>query len=90
MTLAQSEHAVLSERDAAFFEQNGYLLVEDALSPSLLDQLNEATDQIYARAERDGTLEPSGKLNLRNCIVHHDAFLQLLDHPKTAPLAWQT
>ena len=31
-------------------------------------------------------LEKNGKLNLRNCIVHHDAFLQLLDWPTTAPL----
>lgn len=87
--MTQSQPAVLSEADAAFFEENGYLLIEDALSPSLLEELNRATDDIYARAEQEGTLEPSGKLNLRNCIVHDDAFLQLLDHPTTAPLAWQ-
>ncbi len=88
MTLPRPEYAVLNDRDALFFEQNGYLLIEDALSPGLLGELNDATDELYARAEREGTLEPLGKLNLRNCIVHHDAFLQLLDHPTTAPLAW--
>ena len=81
--------AVLSEQDATFFEQNGYLLIKDALSPDLLAELNEAADALYARAEQQTGLEPHGKLNLRNCVVHHDAFLQLLDHPTTAPLAWQ-
>ena len=44
------------------------------------------TTEEKAEADR---LEKTGKLNLRNCIVHHDAFLQLLDWPTTAPLAWQ-
>ena len=80
---------VLSQQDAAFYEQNGYLLIEGALAPNLLDELKAATDALYVRAEQHNALEPQGKLNLRNCIVHHDAFLQLLDHPTTAPLAWQ-
>ena len=81
--------AVLSQQDAAFFEQNGYLLKEDALALSLLAELNAAADALYVRAKQQNALEPQSKLNLRNCIVHHDAFLQLLDHPTTAPLAWQ-
>ena len=81
--------AVLSQQDAAFFGQNGYLLKENALAPNLLAELNAAADALYVRTEQQNTLEPQGKLNLRNCIVHHDAFLQLLDHPTTAPLAWQ-
>ena len=61
--------AVLSEQDAAFFEQNGYLLITDALSPDLLAELNEAADALYASAKQENGLEPHGKLNLRNCIV---------------------
>ena len=79
----------LSQQDAAFYEQNGYLLIEDALAPNLLAELKAAADALCVRAEQQKALEPQGKLNLRNCIVHHDAFLQLLDHPTTAPLAWQ-
>ena len=78
---------VLSQQDAVFFEQNGYLLKENALAPNLLAELNAAANALYVRAEQQNALEPRGKLNLRNCIVHHDAFLQLLDHPTTAPLA---
>ena len=85
MSPPATKSAVLSEQDAVFFEQNGYLLIKDALSPDLLAELNEAADALYARAEQKDGLEPHGKLNLRNCIVI-DAFLQLLDHPTTAPL----
>ena len=81
--------AALSQQDAAFFEQNGYLLKENALAPNLLAELNATADALYVRAEQQNALEPQSKLNLRNCIVHHDAFLQLLDHPTTTPLAWQ-
>ena len=80
MSPTAPKSAVLSEQDAAFFEQNGYLLIRDALSPDLLAELNEAADALYASAKQENGLEPHGKLNLRNCIVHHDAFLQLLDH----------
>ena len=35
-----------------------------------------------------GKLHDDGKFELRNCIVHHEAFFRLLDWPATAPLAW--
>ena len=53
----------------------------------MLAELNAATDALYARDA--GRLEKGGKLNMRNCIVEHPAFLQLLDWPATVPLAWQ-
>ena len=57
-------------------------MIPSALTPAVLSQ----QDAVFYE---QNALEPQGKLNLRNCIVHHDAFLQLLDHPTTAPLAWQ-
>ncbi len=88
-TTTASQQAILTPKDQEFFEQNGYLLIEDALSPELLAELNAATDELYARFEKAGSLEKNGKLNLRNCVIEHPVFLQMLDHPKTAPLAWQ-
>lgn len=85
----QSDWAVLTPEQREFFDSNGYLVIEDALPPDILSELSNAADQLYARAETEDTLDPNGKLNLRNCVTHHDAFLQLLDWPTTAPLAWQ-
>lgn len=80
--------ATLSDAQRTFFDENGYLVIEDALDPDALDSLNRATDEVYERESDAGNL-PEGKLNLRNCLVAHDAFLPLVDHPKTAPLVWQ-
>jgi len=85
----QSEWAVITEEQCDFFDSNGYLVIEKALRPDVLAELNEAADKIYKRAEAEGTLDKTGMLNLRNCITHNRAFLQLIDWPTTAPLAWQ-
>ncbi|MXZ75898.1 MAG: phytanoyl-CoA dioxygenase family protein [Gemmatimonadetes bacterium] len=78
MTDAQREH----------FDQYGYLVIEDALPPAVVAELNEAIDEVHERHRKEGTLGKNGDLNLRNCIVAHDDFLQLLDWPSTVPLAW--
>jgi ectoine hydroxylase len=83
------EQAVLSPEQREFFETNGYLVIEDALPPKVLAELNDAANEIYDREKAANRLDKNDKLNLRNCVVHHDAFLQLLDWPTTAPLAWQ-
>ena len=49
--------AILTPEDQAFFEQQGYLLVEDALPPDALAELNAATDALYARDADAGRLE---------------------------------
>ena len=77
----QSDWAVLSDEQRQFFDDNGYLMIEDALPPDVVAELNAAADEIYDREKAAERLEKTGKLNLRNCIVHHDAFLQLLDWP---------
>jgi ectoine hydroxylase len=79
----------LTEEQEHLFRENGYIVVENALDSETLDSLNSATDAIYDKASSEGRLEPNGKLNLRNCLVSHDAFLPLVDHAKTVPLAWQ-
>ena len=83
------DQAVMTEEQRDFFDNNGFLPVEDALPPGVVQELDTAIDELYVREKEAGRLEKSGKLNMRNCIVQHEAFLQLLDWPKTVPLAWQ-
>lgn len=85
----QSNGVVLSDEQREFFDANGYLVIEDALPPDVVAEVDAAVDETYAREKAANRLEKNGKLNLRNCIVHHNAFLQLLDWSTTAPLAWQ-
>ena len=82
-----SEAVVLSSDQKQFVDNNGYLLIKNALSTDVVAEIDTAVDEVYAKEEKAGNLEANGKLNLRNCITHHEAFLQLLDWHKSFPYA---
>jgi ectoine hydroxylase-related dioxygenase (phytanoyl-CoA dioxygenase family) len=82
------DYVTLTSEQREFFDANGYLVIKNALPPDVVEEIDAATDELYARDKQAGRLEGLGKLNLRNCITQHDAFFQLLDWHKTAPLAW--
>ena len=65
------------------------MVIRNALTLGQVTELNQAIDLVYEQQKSEDRLDKGGKLNLRNCITHHDAFLQLLDMPTAAPLAWQ-
>ena len=81
-------YTTITPEQKQFFDSNGYLVIENALTPAVVEELNTAIDEVYHRFGRGGGLRDDGQLNLRNCIIHHDSFLQLLDWPATVPLAW--
>lgn len=82
------QYTVITDEQRDHFDQYGYLVIEDALPSTVVAELNEAVDEVYDRHRKEGTLGKNGDLNIRNCIITHDAFLQLLDWPSTVPLAW--
>lgn len=82
-----SEAVVLTPEQKKHVDTNGYLLIKNALPPDVVSEIDAAVDEVYAKEEAAGNLEANGKLNLRNCITHHDAFLQLLDWQKSFPFA---
>ena len=82
-----SEAVVFSSQQKEFVENNGYLLIKNALPSDVVVEIDAAVDEVYAKEEEAGNLETGGKLNLRNCITYHEAFLQLLDWHKTFPYA---
>ncbi len=84
----QLQYTEMTDAQREQFDQCGYLVIENALSSCMVEELNEAIDEVYGRVKKEGKLHKGGQLNLRNCIVAHEAFLQLLDWPNTVPLAW--
>ena len=70
------------------FNDEGYLIVEDALAPDLLARLNEAVDRVEAKRRAEQGLRPDALLSAFRTVVEDDAFLDLLDNPKTFPLLW--
>src|SRR5687767_975053 len=84
--LLRTDVAALSEEQRRCFERDGFLVVENALEPELLDRLLRVVDRLYDEGSREQGLSKANHWELRNCIVHDDVFLELLDHPKTVPL----
>ena len=82
-----SRYDFLSPEQKKAMDQDGCFVVENALPPEMVAELEEAIDEVYARQKELGGLDGDGRLNLRNCVTHHDAFLQLIDWPKTFPKA---
>lgn len=71
-----------------FFEDQGYLIVKDALEPELLGRLNEAVDRVWEMEREARDLKLDDMLNRFRTVVEDDTFLDLLDNPKTFPLLW--
>ena len=82
-----TEAVELSSEQKQFVDTNGYLLINNALPPNVVAEIDAAVDEVFEKESAAGNLDADGKLNLRNCITHHEAFLQLLDWHKTFPYA---
>ena len=82
-----TEAVELSSEQKQFVDTNGYLLIKNALPPDVVAEIDTAVDEVFEKESAAGNLDADGKLNLRNCITHHKAFLPLLDWHKTFPYA---
>jgi ectoine hydroxylase-related dioxygenase (phytanoyl-CoA dioxygenase family) len=77
----------LSPEQQRAMDQDGCFVVENALPPDTVAEIDAAIDEVYEREQRAGRLPDGGRLNMRNCVTEHDAFLQLIDWPTTFPKA---
>lgn len=76
----------LTPAEREFFNTQGYLIVENALSSEMTDRLIAAADRIDAR-ERGA--DQAGKLLSFPNVIHEDpAFAELIDCPRTFPKVW--
>lgn len=79
------EHC-LTETEQSFFDEQGYLIIEDALDADSLDALLQVVDRID---QRERTSELGGKLLSVTNILHEDpAILNLIDLPTVFPKVW--
>ena len=69
------------------FNDNGYLVVEEALTPQIIDRLTEAVNRVEEERKRQ-KLSTNTILNKFRMVVEDDIFLELLDWTKTFPLVW--
>jgi len=75
--------------DDYFFDLRGYLILEDAVEPELLDDLNCAFDNFppiepggwWGNAQRRDYTRDTG-FELHNCVEAGEPFERLIDHPR--------
>ncbi len=70
------------------FDDEGYLIVEDALSTEMVSRLEQVVDRIDAEERRQRDLEPHQMLSKFRLVVEDELFLELLDNERTFPLLW--
>lgn len=81
----------VAQADLDFFDQNGYLIVRQALDADTVAAIVEASDRLLAsdsRLYRQTT--PNGRYDsFRNCVTKDPVFLPLIDHPTVLPTVVQ-
>ena len=70
------------------FNNDGYLVVEDALPPEMIQRLTQVVDGIEDEERKRQDLDSHQILQKFRTVIEDDIFLQLLDWPQTFPLVW--
>jgi hypothetical protein len=79
---------VLTDDERQQFDRDGFIVVDDALPPALLEKLTAAADRVDAETRARDGLSPSDRVNQLDFIGRDDLFLELLDWPLTFPKVW--
>jgi ectoine hydroxylase-related dioxygenase (phytanoyl-CoA dioxygenase family) len=79
---------LLTDEERRQFQEEGFLIRADALSPEHVSALTEATDRIYQR-EREKGFEANRALFFPNFIPEDDLFLNLVDYERILPGVWE-
>ncbi len=77
-----------TEEQLNAFNATGYLVVENALTPEMLDKLEEVVNRIDAEERVRNGIEAHKLLSKFRTVVENDIFLELLDNKKVFPLLW--
>ena len=77
--------AMTKEQEQDFAEK-GFIILENLLTPEETKQLSDAADEVVERIQQEKNLPPETHLQVRNALAKHEAFLDLIDHPKMLPL----
>jgi ectoine hydroxylase-related dioxygenase (phytanoyl-CoA dioxygenase family) len=81
------EHCITDEQLKKFNDE-GYLIVENALTPEMVDALTSVVDRIDAEEREKQGLSDHALLSKFRVVVEDDLFLELLDWPRIFPLLW--
>ena len=81
-----SQHCA-SKEQLDFFDEWGYLVIDDALSEDQVEKMTMAIDRVDAAERAAHGLKPHQTMANFRTIVEDGLFLDLLDNDKVFPLA---
>ncbi len=76
----------MSRQQRAEFDEKGFIILEDFLTNAELDRLLVAIDEVAEEVREVQGLGPEDPFAVRNALSRHEAFLDLIDHPRMLPL----
>ncbi|MBI3959201.1 MAG: phytanoyl-CoA dioxygenase family protein [Chloroflexi bacterium] len=68
------------------FDEDGFVLIEDALTPGKVAELIQVIDELTTRYRNERNLDPQEPFQIRNIVAAHPRFRQMIDHPRILPL----
>jgi len=77
---------VMTDQQRQDFEERGFILLENFFEPTEFESLLLAIDDVAAQIRAEKGLSEQDPFALRNALTHHEAFLDLIDHPRMLPL----
>ena len=82
------EYTPIPEEQIRHFDEQGYLIVRNALDSETISNLLEASDRLIAGdIALNRQRRPDGRYDgFRNAVILDDAYIPLLTHPKILPL----
>ncbi len=80
----------LTDEESEHFEREGYLVVEDALPPKMVDEYLKVIDDAYADGRLLDIVETGikGYVTAPNFVGADKAFLDLVDYERIIPKVW--
>ncbi len=76
----------MTQQQRADFDEKGFVILEDFLTKGELKRLLAAVEEVAEKVRRAEGLGPGDPFAVRNALSHHEAFLDLIDHPRMLPL----
>ena len=68
------------------FDEDGFILIENALSPEHVSRLIDVVDERDAACRKSQGASPEVAYQIRNAITHHDELFQMINYPDLFPL----
>ena len=76
---------LLTDDESSQFERDGYLIFPEVLSKDEVDELEAVSDRLDAEARQKMEKGPGDTQNTFDFLGYDNAFLNLIDYPKTFP-----